>query len=431
MTIGRAAVVAVGSELLTPFRLDTNSLWLAGQLDELGIRLVVKFVVPDRHESVVLALRRALDDADLVLTSGGLGPTDDDLTREAVAEVLGLPLAEDAAVLATIESRFASRGVAMPEINRRQAAVLAGAAVLANPTGSAPGQWVDAGGRIVVLLPGPPRELQPMFTTEVRPRLVPRGGRPLVRRVVKIAGRAESQVEEQVRAFYGRWQMARPAVEATILASPGVIELHVSAADAPDRPARPVIEAAVDDIRSALGTAVFSDDGASLEEVVGALLDRDSRTIALAESCTGGLVAAALTSVPGSSRWVRGGVVAYDNDVKVGSLGVDSGLLETHGAVSAPVAEAMARGVRERQGADVGVAITGIAGPDGGSAEKPIGTVWIAVDGRDCRVRRYRFPGDRQTIRRHAVSAALELVRQVESGLARQPGADVSGYHPR
>jgi len=433
MRVRTAAIVAVGSELLTPLRLDTNSLWLAGQLDAIGIRLVGKFVVADTRERLVACLRRALDDADLVLTSGGLGPTDDDVTREAAAECLGRPLVEDAEVLAGIERRFASRGLRMPAINRRQAGVVPGAQVLPNGTGSAPGQWIAVGDRLLVLLPGPPHELQLMFEHEVRPRLAGLGGRPLVRRVVRASGRAESQVEELVQPFYAGWRTGRPPIDITILASPGVIELHLSAADEPDAPADPALEQAVAQVRAALGPALVSSDGSSLEQVVGALLGRTGRTIAVAESCTGGLVLGTLTRVAGSSGWVKGGVVAYSNAVKVGLLGVDDAVIAAHGAVSAPVAEAMASGVREALVADVGVGVTGIAGPDGGSAEKPVGTVWIAVDGRARHVRRFVFPGDRETIRRHAVSAALNLVRQTEGELdsPQSSHAGVSGTDTR
>jgi nicotinamide-nucleotide amidase len=409
-----AEVLAVGTELLTPHRVDTNSLFLAGRLDEIGIELRGKAVVADDIAALSAAMRGAIERADLLVTTGGLGPTSDDLTRESLAAVLGVPLDEDAAILASIEQRFASRGIVMPATNRRQALVPRGAGVLPNPHGTAPGLWLEWHGHPIVCLPGPPRELQPMFDDCVLPRLGRLcGERRVRRRVLKITGRSESMVEQVAQPIYSRLGTADLPISTTILASPGTIELHLTAAGA-DVPA---IDEALDRgaraLAEALGAPVFSTDGRSLEQVVGDRLAAGRRRIAVAESCTGGLLLGRLTDVPGSSGWVTGGVVAYDDAVKTALLGVPAALLAEHGAVSEAVARAMAEGVRARLHADVGVGVTGIAGPTGGTADKPVGTVVIAASGPADDVRTFRFLGDRQMIRTQSVAAALDMVRRM------------------
>ncbi len=410
-----AEILAIGSELLTPFRIDTNSLHLTSRLNDLGIEVVAKSVVGDRPEALSAALRLAVSRADLVVTSGGLGPTDDDLTRDAIVDVAGLRSVEDATVLDAIRKRFASRNMAMPEINRRQAMVPVGATVLDNPHGTAPGLWVPVGNSVIVALPGPPRELKPMWDAHVAPRLEARvGAQRLRRRVLKIAGRGESHVDEIAAPIYAQWRDSVPVISTSILASPGQVELHLSVhgehVDALDH----VLESAVAALEAALGHAVFSTDGRELEDVVGDALREMHGTIAVAESCTGGMVLGRLTNVPGSSSWVTGGIVAYDNVVKVEHLGVTEALLKEHGAVSEPVASAMAVGIRARLRTSVGVGITGIAGPTGGTGTKPVGTVVIAVDGPDARhrVRTLRLPGDRAMVRQMSVQAALDMVRR-------------------
>ena len=409
-----AAVLAVGSELLTPYRIDTNSLFVTGRLNDIGIDVASKSVVGDNMAAIRSALRRALDDVDVVVTTGGLGPTSDDLTREATAAELELPLDEDAAVLATIQRRFERRGLRMPDGNRRQAAVPRGARVLTNPNGTAPGLWIDAGPKVVVLLPGPPRELQPMFDAQVVPALTVRaGGRRVVRRVIKIAGKPESHVEEIAHPIYARFADGDIPIETTILASPGQIELHLSARGGPDDSPEPKLDEAVSMLADALGPPVFSVDGRALEQVVADELLGLGWRLAVAESCTGGLVGGRLTDVAGSSDWFVGGVVAYANEIKASEVGVDPALIATHGAVSEPVAVAMADGVRQRYGTEIGVGVTGVAGPSGGSANKPVGTVMIAVSSGPAVVRTYRFVGDRAMVRQQSVIAALEMLRQV------------------
>jgi nicotinamide-nucleotide amidase len=409
-----AEILAVGSELLTPHRIDTNSLFLTARLNEIGIVVRGKSVVGDDRGDLAARLRDAIGRADVVITTGGLGPTDDDLTRDVAAEVLGRPMHVDAAIVAAIEARFARRGVRMPDINRRQGNVPEGASVLANANGTAPGLLLETEGRLVALLPGPPREMQPMFDAAVAPLLAARtGGSRLHRRVVKVTGRSESQVEEVANPIYTRLGGDGVRVETTILATPGQIELHLAAAGANHDAIDRVLDDGVARLAAALGDPVFSTDGRSLEAVVGDALRQRGWRIATAESCTGGMVAGRLTEVPGSSAYVVGGIVAYSNSVKIRDLGVTAATLDAHGAVSEEVARTMATAVRERFGADIGVAVTGIAGPGGGTPAKPVGTVWVAVaapSGLQARV--FHFPGDRDAIRRHATAAALEMVRR-------------------
>jgi nicotinamide-nucleotide amidase len=407
-----AEIVAVGSELLTPHRLDTNSLFLTGALNELGIAVHAKSVVGDNTEDLASVLRHALDRADVVITTGGLGPTDDDLTRQVVASVTGRGLAENADVMATIENLFARRGVPMPAVNRRQALVIDGARWLPNGNGTAPGQLLELGGRLLVLLPGPPRELQPMFRESVAPVLAGRSqGQRLRRRVIKTTGRSESQIEEMAQPTYSKFLALTPSIETTVLASPGLVELHVSATGPDEAAVDAHLANAVASLEAVLGDAVFSVDGRTVEEVVGGLLVARQFRVATAESCTGGLLTQRLTDVPGSSQWVLGGVIAYDNAVKTSELGIADALLAEHGAVSEPVARAMAEGIRRKLGADVGIAITGIAGPGGGTEEKPVGTVYVAVASDRCDVRRMLFPGDRAMVRQFSAAAALNMLR--------------------
>ncbi|HXH06649.1 MAG TPA: competence/damage-inducible protein A [Vicinamibacterales bacterium] len=415
-TVPRAAIVAVGSELLTPWRLDTNSLYVTARLDELGIALVWKMVVGDDRRAVAEALEVSLDRAPLVVTIGGLGPTDDDLTREAVADVLRLPLVEDACVLEAIRRRFEMRGVRMPDVNRRQALVPRGAVVLPNAHGTAPGLWIPREGGGVLLLPGPPAELQPMLDEWCREHGDRHAG-PLraVRRVLRITGRTESQVEEATQPIYAGWRDRTPPIETTILASPGQIELHLTARGVAEEEARRALDEAARALARVLGDDLFSDDGRALEEVVGGLLRERRLTIAVVESCTGGLLLSRLTDVPGSSDYVQAGLVCYSNAAKTALAGVPEDLIRAHGAVSEAVALAMAEGARARGPADVGVGVTGIAGPGGGTPGKPVGTVAIAVVGPRGGVRRqtYRFAGGRAQVKLQATQAALDQVRRL------------------
>ena len=413
--LARAAVIAVGSEMLTPQRLDTNSLFITTHLNALGVDVVFKGVVGDDRAELGALLSHALARVDLVVCCGGLGPTDDDVTREVAADVLGCTLREDDAITAHLRERYARRfSGPMPEINRRQAMVPEGARVLSNPRGSAPGLWMEANERLLLLLPGPPRELKPMVEALV-PLLRERAaGQSLIRRVLKIAGRIESQTEEQLRPLYAEWRGWLVPIEATILAALGQLELHLSARSADVSAVEAALDAAVAQVCGVLGEDVFSTDGAALEAVVGAALRRAGYRIAIAESCTGGLILSRLTDVPGSSDYVKQGVVVYSNEAKTSLLGVPPELLDTHGAVSEPVATAMASGIRARAGVDVGVGVTGIAGPGGGSEAKPVGTVAIAASTPvGDRVRTFRFHGEREQIKFQASQAALDMVRRM------------------
>jgi competence/damage-inducible protein CinA-like protein len=412
--LSTAEVIAVGSELLGPHRLDTNSLFLAGRLGDLGIELRAKSVVGDDRVRLRDVFLAALSRADLVILTGGLGPTDDDLTREVVSDALGRRMQEDATIVERIAARFARRGLLMPDVNRRQAMVPEGARVLDNPNGTAPGLIIEHDTHVVVLLPGPPRELQPMFERLCEPLLAPRTGRwRIYREALFVAGRGESHVEQIAQPIYSRWTKESPPIETTILAVPGQVELHLTLRSTTDASAIR-LRAARDELMAALGRDVFSTDGRSMEQVVGELLRDRGLTISAAESCTGGLLMTRLTDVPGSSAYVLGGAVTYSNELKTVLADVPANLIEAHGAVSEPVAAALADGIRARTGAALGVGITGIAGPGGATAEKPVGTVVIALtgDGLPARVRTFSFVGGRPQVRFQATQSALDMVRR-------------------
>jgi nicotinamide-nucleotide amidase len=417
-----AAIIAVGSELLTPAKIDTNSLFITEQLNILGIDVKAKAVVGDERAQLEHVFRSFLARADLVVFCGGLGPTDDDLTREAVASVLDRPLAEDEAITAHLRARFASRNLPMPmpESNRRQAMVPLGGRVIPNPKGSAPGLWIDHDDRLVLLLPGPPRELRPMLS-ELRegPLKARSAGVSLLRRVVRVAGRIESHVDEAMHPLYQEWERATPPIAATILAVLGSIELHISTRAASREAAAIALESAVAQTVAILGADVYSTDGRLLEAVVGDLLVERGLRIGVAESCTGGLIASRLTDISGSSRYVDQAVVVYSNEAKTELLGVPPDLLREHGAVSEPAALAMAQGIKARARAGIGVGVTGIAGPTGGTQEKPVGTVVVsAVTDAESRVRTFRFFGEREQVKFQASQSALDMVRRMlrESG---------------
>lgn len=410
-----AEILAVGSELLTPFRRDTNSLALTSRLNELGISVVGKAIVGDDVSALSATVQAALTRADLVVLTGGLGPTDDDVTRDAVARALGLGLDEDPSTLAAIEARFARRKLAMPAINRRQALVPHGGVVLPNPAGTAPGLWIERGEQVVVLLPGPPREMRAILEAELGPRLAARsGGRHVERRVIRTTGRPESTIDEIASPIYTPWKTAEPPIETTILAGGGQIELHLAATSDGTPAASTALDRGVEALASALGDIVISTDGRPIEAVVGDALKARGWMIATAESCTGGGIASRLTDIAGSSAYVAGGVVAYADAVKTAVLGVPAEMIAAYGAVSEPVAIAMAEGARRRLGADVGVSVTGIAGPTGGSAAKPVGTVFIglAAPGGPATAKAFLFLGERAMVRTQAAMAALDLVRR-------------------
>ncbi len=413
----RAEIIAVGSEMLGPDKIDTNSLFITERLNGAGVDVVAKGVVGDDRALLADAMRAALSRADLVVVTGGLGPTADDVTREAVADVLGVPLDEDRGTLDRLEKRFASRGMRMPATNRKQAQVPRGATLVDNPNGTAPGLLAERAGPTMLVLPGPPREMKPMLEAFVRERLG-RTGRGVYRRVLKTTGRPESRIDEIAHPVYEPWAGLDPPIRTTVLAVPGQIELHLTLqADDPEV-ARAALDEATAELAAVLGPALFSTDGRRLEEVVGGVLRERRLTIATAESCTGGLLCSRLTDVPGSSDYVERGVVCYSNRAKVEMLGVREELIRDHGAVSEPVGLAMALGIRDRAGVSIGVGITGIAGPGGGTPAKRVGTVVVAIawDGGE-RVITSWFPGDRDQVKFHASQAALDMVRRYLIGV--------------
>lgn len=404
-----ASILAVGSELLGTTRLDTNSLFLTGELEALGIPVVRKACVGDRWEDLLAELETALSRAPVLVVTGGLGPTEDDRTKEAVAHILGRRLVRDEEILQRLRERFRRRGREMPAPNQKQADVIEEAVVLRNPRGTAPGYLVEAGEKTIVLLPGIPAEMRGMWQEEVLPLLSRHAAAGRIRRrVLKVAGMPESAVEEVVTPVYRAW----PGHDFTILAASGEIQLHFSAKGTPEA-AQLALDRIEADFRKALGNEIFGRDDETLESVVGDLLRARGQTLALAESCTGGHVAARLTDVPGSSDYFLGGAVTYANSAKIGLVQVTPETLERFGAVSEEVAREMAAGARRTFGATVGVGVTGIAGPSGGTPEKPAGTVHLALDSADgTRLhRRLLLPGDRALVRRWTTSAVLSLVR--------------------
>ena len=409
-----AAIVAIGSEMLGPLRQDTNSLWLSARLEEVGIPVVRKSIVGDDPALVAAELGVAARTARYVFTTGGLGPTADDVTVAAVASWLGARLERSEAFVARMRERFARRGFVMPACNEKQADFIVGARVLENPRGTAPGFWAERDGVEVVVLPGVPSEMKEIMEATVLPELKARAAGVVGRRrVLRIAGMGESAVEELVAPVYAKWKDD----PVTILASPGEVQLHLAVRGRPDE-AEERLAALEADFRAALGSRIFGEDGEDLTRVVGRLLRESGRTVAFAESCTGGMVASLVTDVPGSSVYFLGGVVTYANDAKENLLDVDPEILRRYGAVSEETARAMARGVRDRFGADIGLSVTGIAGPDGGTPEKPVGTVHFGLTARSGTelAKKRLFVGDRAVVRRAASIQALELLRRFLAG---------------
>ena len=404
--------------MLTPFRQDTNSLFLTAALNDLGVEVAFKTIVGDNLAHLTSAARIAISRADIVLFSGGLGPTEDDLTREAAAAALGIPLQPDNDILATLYKRFAARQMVMPPNNAKQADVLANATILDNKNGSAPGQYldspVDGHRKIIILLPGPPNELKPLFDQQVLPRLASTlPHRYLAKRQLRMALIPESHVDARTAPIYKQY----PDIETTILAHSGEIQLHFLCAKPTLAEARSRVDELTEKIEAEMEDAVFSSHGESLEEVVLLNLGMRHLTLAAAESCTGGLLAQRLTAVPGSSRYFLGGAVVYSDALKTTFADVPADLVATKGPVSSEVARALAEGIRAKTKASLGISITGIAGPGPGSpgpdANKPIGLVYIALaDGNETQVKELHLTGDRDRVRFWASQQALELIRR-------------------
>ncbi|HXE74097.1 MAG TPA: competence/damage-inducible protein A [Candidatus Xenobia bacterium] len=408
----KAEIIAIGSELLTPFRVDTNSLYLTEQLERLGIPVVRKTIVGDDRKQLKQVFAEALARSELVIGIGGLGPTEDDRTREAVAELLGRRLKQNDEVVTMMEERFRARGRKMPAVNLRQAMIPEGAEWMPNSEGTAPGLWLTTDNqRIVVLLPGPPKELKPMFEEHCLPRLRHHAPKhAFAHKVIKVVGLPESEVEQRITHLY----RDRTNPQTTILATPGQVEIHLRGSGPDTGVAMRHVDELAEKIEDALGDSVFSRGPETLEQVVGLYLMMRGATLAIAESCTGGLLGERITSVPGSSKYFRGGVVCYADDLKRKLVGVPESILKKKGAVSAEVAESLARGIRRQARSVLGLSITGIAGPEGGTPDKPVGTVFIALADANNKVKveKHRFLGDRERIRWQATQAALDLVRR-------------------
>jgi nicotinamide-nucleotide amidase len=409
-----AEIIAVGSELLTPYRQDTNSLYLTEKLNELGVEVRFKCIVGDDAESLTAAAKLAMRRSDIIVFSGGLGPTEDDLTRESVADALGLKLQRDPAILAKLEERFAKRGIKMSANNSKQADMIASAAMLPNPVGTAPGQWIagkyDGKERILILLPGPPYELKGTFEAECIPRLRARiPVQHIATRTLKMALMPESQVDARVAPIYKTYS----DVQTTILAGAGEIQLHLRCRKDSQAEADARVEELAEKIEDELGDSIFSRKGETIEQIISYLLQMREMTLAVAESCTGGLLAERITSIGGSSRYFLGGAVVYSNELKTQFANVPKALIDKYGAVSREVAAAMAEGIRKRCLSSYGVGITGVAGPGGGSEQKPVGLVYIALAGDEgTQVVERNFPGDRTRIRQFSSLQALEMIRR-------------------
>ncbi len=410
----KCEIIAVGSEMLTPYRQDTNSLYLTEKLNSIGIAVAYKSIVGDRLADLIGAIRTALMRVDVVAVIGGLGPTNDDLTRESVAQALGLTLRRDPVQVAALHTRAAQLRISMSTNNLKQAEVVEGAQVMPNKNGSAPGQWLDTAfanfRKILFMVPGPPNECKPMFDEECMPRLkAVAPEKHIATRVLKVAMLPESKADEMLGPIYTAYK----DVETTILANAGDIQLSISCT----KSALAVAQARVDELalklEDALGDWMYSANGEALEQILMYYLGIKQASLAVAESCTGGMISERLTSIAGSSLSFAGGTVAYSNALKTLYCDVPAELINKHGAVSPEVAAAMAEGIRLKIGTTLGLAVTGIAGPSGGSPDKPVGLVYIALsDGNKNEVLERRFHGDRDRIRKYATQQALDLVRR-------------------
>lgn len=406
-----AEIIAIGSELLTPERSDTNSLWLTEKLNQIGIEVKLKTVVGDDARRLEETIRDAFSRSNVVVTTGGLGPTEDDITRQCAAQAVGRKLIFREEVLAGIRRKFERMKREMPETNRRQAFIIEGAEVLENPNGSAPGiLFQPENDKFLIILPGPPREMKPMFETNVFPRLKEKAGEVSVkRRVLRVTGLGESAVDEHIAPIYKEYEN----VQTSILFNRSEIELWLIARAKTEAAADELLDELAAKITEKLGIAVFANNGELMEEVVAKILTERGKTLATAESCTGGLIAERLTELAGASKFFVEGVAPYSNQAKIRVLGVSKEIIETHGAVSAECAEAMAKGMREQAETDYAISVTGVAGPDGGSDEKPVGMVYIGYSSAaETTHRKFMFPGDRHLIRWRSSQAALDVLRR-------------------
>ena len=406
----QAEIIAVGSELLTSQRLDTNSLFLTDQLNALGVEVVTKCVIGDERTRLADAVLRACSGSQIVIITGGLGPTEDDLTREAVALALNRELKFHEDISAQLAQRFERMGRKMAEVNKRQAFLVEGAEILPNDRGTAPGQWIDYSGASILLLPGPPHEMKAMFTKQCLPRLEQRVPKQAIRTLVmRVAGMAESDLDQLIAPVYKKYE--NPVT--TILAAAGDIQVHLRARGATEKKAEDLLAEVAGGIEPLLGERIYSRNGAPIEAVLGELLRERHATVSVAESCTGGLLAERLTSIPGSSDYFESGFVTYTKRMKAELLGVPESILAAHGAVSKETAEAMALGARSRSGSSYALSTTGVAGPGQGGEEAPVGTVYVGIaDAGGARVTHRQFLDDRDRIRQFTTQMALDMLRR-------------------
>jgi nicotinamide-nucleotide amidase len=405
-----AEIIAIGSELLTPQRMDTNSLYLTDQLNGLGIEVVTKCVIGDNQDRLADAVHRAVSRSGVVVLCGGLGPTEDDLTREAVAAALDRKLIYHPEITEVLEQRFAQLKRKMVDANKRQAFIIEGAEILPNDRGTAPGQWIEESGAYLMMLPGPPHEMKAMFTRQCLPRLTRVAPRQAIRTLVlRVAGMPESDLDQLIAPVYKKYD--NPAT--TILAAAGDLQIHLRARCATEAQANALLAEVGGPIELLLGDRIYSRDGRALEEVVGDMLRQRHSTLAVAESATGGLLGERITSVPGSSGYFVGGFITYTNRMKMDWLGVPEEIIERCGAVSEETAEAMARGARRRSGSTYALSITGVAGPDAGGENAPVGAIYVGLaDPAGCQVLHRQFLGDRTRIRQFATQMALDMLRR-------------------
>jgi nicotinamide-nucleotide amidase len=415
----RAIFIAVGSELLDQERVDTNSLYVARKLMERGILMDMKIVVGDVAENLTWAIKNACKRAQLVVVTGGLGPTEDDITREAAATALKKELFFKEEIVDDIKDRFKKRGVVMPEINTRQAFVIEGADLLPNTIGTAPGQYIDDETFKLLLLPGPPREMKLMFDKVLAEKIAPLCNFFIFKRCFKFSGITESETDAMIADIYVKHRNVRT----TVLATPGVIEVHLLGRSKKSvEDAQIETDAVAEKIKTKMGEFLITSEDINFEEYIVAELKRLNLTLSVAESCTGGGLGNRITHVPGSSEVFTGGVIAYSNEMKQKILGVSEKTLKTHGAVSRETAKEMACGVRELTGSDIAVAITGIAGPGGAVRGKPVGLVLIHLSAADTEIGIHKvFPGERKTVKIRTINESLNLLKKYLRGIPAPP----------
>ena len=409
-----AEIIAIGSEMLTPERVDTNSLWLTAELNKLGVEVVSKCVIGDDRARLADQVRRSLARTAILIITGGLGPTEDDVTREAVAQALDRKLSYNLEVAAWLEQRFAAAKRTMAEINKRQAFVIEGADILPNDRGTAPGQWVEESGAVALLLPGPPHEMKAMFERQCLPRLSRIVPKQVIRTLfLRVANMGESDVDQLIAPVYRKYE--NPVT--TILAAAGDIQLHLRARCETEAEAEALLAEVGGPIELLLGDRIYSRNGDPLEVVVGELLHQMGATVSVAESATGGMLGERFTQAPGSSAYFVGGFITYSNAMKMELLGVSPEILAEHGAVSRETAEAMAIGARRRTKSTYALSVTGAAGPEPGTETVPKGTMYVGLaDAAGTVVVHKQFMGDRQRVRTFVVQLALDLLRRRITG---------------